>query len=99
LTLNRWFYHWADRSVSWAQWHDPHHLLEWARPGAVFVWDARFCGERVTGLGYAELRTRPGWQLVWSSDLTSPENLPYLACFERQGVLQAAKPVPDRDRD
>lgn len=93
LTLSRWYYHWTDQAVSWAQWHDSDHLLAQARPGDVFVWDAQFCDLPHGSPGYAELQTRSGWRLVWSSDWVSPENVPYLACFERQAVMQAARPA------
>jgi len=92
LTLNRWFYHWADQWVAWNRWHDAEHLLDSARPGSLFVWDERFCREPGVSLEYADVQSRPGWRLVWASELGPDGQVPSLACFERQTVMQAAKP-------
>jgi hypothetical protein len=90
LTLNHWFYHWADLPVSWGANLDIAQKVKRARPGTIFLWDKWFCTEPVTILSYAQLQARPEWRLLWKSELVPDEKVPYLACFERQRVMQAA---------
>lgn len=89
ISPNHWVRYWTDLPAAYPPTTDWPGALRRARPGDLFVWDARFCPEPPIEIELRELQLSLRWQQIWSAPYQNTRKV-LLAVFQYTGNGPAA---------